>query len=644
MNISEYQSRTDAELEGLAAGGDNEAFAALYDRHFDRVYDFSLRLLRDADEAADVTQNTFLKAMAALSPKKKTAAFTTWVLTIARNNALNRLRSRKAVAPPLEEAEEPEAVYREVDAGRLGSPVEALEARELAGLVWQAASALDPKQYSLLDLHLRQGLDSGEIAEVLGTSKNNAYVMMSRLKDSVEESITTFIMARRGRRECADLNELLTGRGTVFFDADMRKAVARHIEGCPTCQEQRKKLVSPTAIFGALAAVPVPLGLKQKALAEAMGQWATLVGSEAGKAGGFLSRLTQPIRSPLAALRQAGWFAGWKGAAFLVGALLIAGGIGGGGVVLSGALGGGGEERAFTQNQAQRTATATVGAVATVAPMPTATPTPAPSRAWSFEEALVLVDDGVASLPPTVDTSEGSDIDSITQGLRYKALSSYSIRGTGLNASWAGDSEPTVLLANLACENPANEKLAEAWLVAREVYRDFGSYLVDDGRETAETIDIYMESAFPAIQDCANSALTSEEAGQALLDRTSVVVPLSESPGDPPTYEELKSEVSDAFAIWGKDFTYSAFEACGRPSDVKDIQYYARHVLSQCATYVTNLADLHKITGISQFLTAIDSVKPFVYGQLQEFVAEGAFTREEAEAFWPLFAKAWFPE
>ena len=69
MSVSGYQTRPDAELEGLAAGGDREAFAELYSRHFDRVYDFSLRLLRDADEAADVAQETFLKAMAALSPK-----------------------------------------------------------------------------------------------------------------------------------------------------------------------------------------------------------------------------------------------------------------------------------------------------------------------------------------------------------------------------------------------------------------------------------------------------------------------------------------------------------------------------------------------------------------------------------------------
>jgi RNA polymerase sigma factor (sigma-70 family) len=347
MNASMHESRADAELESLATNGDKDAFAELYARHFDRVYDFSLRLLRDADEAADVAQETFLKAMAALGLKRKTDPFKTWVLTIARNRALSWLRSRrKATAPSLEKTEEPEAIFWEVEADRLSSAEEALEAKELAGLVWQVAATLDPKQYSHLDLHLRQGLDGREIAQVLGTSKNKASLMLSRLRDSVEESAAALIMTRRGRRECADLNNLLPTRVTDSFDADVRKAISRHFEACRVCQEQRRELLSPSTIFGALAAVPVPLGLKRKALAEALAQWETAAGSEAERAGALLSRLFQPVRSAMSGLRLAGWFEGWKGTALLLGGLLVAGGISAGALVLSGLLDGGEREPA----------------------------------------------------------------------------------------------------------------------------------------------------------------------------------------------------------------------------------------------------------------------------------------------------------
>src|SRR3972149_4365704 len=67
--------RSDSDLEALAAAGDREAFAELYERHFNRVYDFLRGMVRDPDEAADLAQETFLRAMRALSAKEKQAAF-----------------------------------------------------------------------------------------------------------------------------------------------------------------------------------------------------------------------------------------------------------------------------------------------------------------------------------------------------------------------------------------------------------------------------------------------------------------------------------------------------------------------------------------------------------------------------------------
>jgi RNA polymerase sigma factor (sigma-70 family) len=394
---SDYTTTPDTELEQLAAGGDRDAFAELYSRHFDKVYDFSLRILRDRDDAADVAQETFMKAMAALSPKQKRAAFSTWLFTIARNTALNRLRSRKTTPQGEGDDERP---YARVDESRLASPEQAAQARELADLVWQAAAALDAKQYSVLDLHLRQGLESAEIAEVLRTSKNNAYVMMNRLKNGLEESVTTLVMARRGRRECADLNALLS-EGTSAFDARTRKLVSRHIESCPTCQEQRRRLVSPAALFGAFAAAPVPVGLKEKALADLLGGWASIAGSEAGKAGGMMGRLFRRGDTGASAGR-AGFLAGWKGVALVVGALVMAGGIGGG-LVLSGALGGGntGTPRTDASGVPRDEA---AQAAPTITPTPTSVPTPTPTAVplteyEAFKAAFERADDLVGREP-----------------------------------------------------------------------------------------------------------------------------------------------------------------------------------------------------------------------------------------------------
>src|SRR3990172_7758377 len=177
-------------LVELAKAGDQHAFAELYNRYFDPVYDFVSRMTRNRDEAADIAQDTFLKAMNALGGLQKGASFKSWIFTIARNTALNRLEKASRTRPlTFEDDERDEVSFDVVDTDRFSDPQEAAQASAIASLVWEAAAGLDPKQLSLLDLHLRQGLDSGEIADVLGVTKNNGYVMLNRLKKAVEEAI-----------------------------------------------------------------------------------------------------------------------------------------------------------------------------------------------------------------------------------------------------------------------------------------------------------------------------------------------------------------------------------------------------------------------------------------------------------------------
>jgi DNA-directed RNA polymerase specialized sigma24 family protein len=57
----------DATLVERAVAGDREAFAALYELYFDSVYDFLARMVRDQAQAADLAQDTFLRAMHSLS-------------------------------------------------------------------------------------------------------------------------------------------------------------------------------------------------------------------------------------------------------------------------------------------------------------------------------------------------------------------------------------------------------------------------------------------------------------------------------------------------------------------------------------------------------------------------------------------------
>jgi RNA polymerase sigma factor (sigma-70 family) len=381
--------QSDAELERLAAQGDRNAFAELYNRHSSRVYDFLLRMVGDPDEASDLMQETFLRAMRALSPEEKEAAFSTWVLTIARNLALKRLERRKrTVALAEREGDEEAPVFDQVDPDRLAQPEAAAEAGEMSGLVWEAAVALDPKQYSLLDLHVRQGLDSAEIAQVLGVSKGNAYTMISRLKDTFESAVASLFMLRVGRRDCPELNRLLEEQSVTALSPTVRKLVESHVADCEGCQERRRRLVSPANILGAFAVVPLPLVLKQRVAEALVASWAQ-AGTQAAAAGPK-AFLAQPA-AKLASLPMA-----WK-AGLIAGALTVAvgGGLGGWVGVTGGLPGAGGNEtpKAAIPVVVGFSPTPTPSAVATPAPSPsrtitrsptaTATPKPSPTAAVS---------------------------------------------------------------------------------------------------------------------------------------------------------------------------------------------------------------------------------------------------------------------
>jgi hypothetical protein len=121
----------------------------------------------------------------------------------------------------------------------------------LADLVWDSAAALKPREYSLLDMHLRRSLSPEEIADATGVSKRNIYVNLFRLRQSLEKSVAGMLMMRHGRRECPDLNVILASAGSDELTPRVRGLLDRHVSECGRCQDMRRHIAS-------LAFIPLP--------------------------------------------------------------------------------------------------------------------------------------------------------------------------------------------------------------------------------------------------------------------------------------------------------------------------------------------------------------------------------------------------
>ncbi len=270
--MADERPTTDATLVGLARQGDSWAFSVLYRRHYSAVFDFLTRLLRDREEAADVAQDTFVKAMQELASLRRPDRFKSWVFTVAYRLGLNRIRSNRrkvAIAGQIVTIDETDDAMALADADRCGDPVQVAEAREVAGMVWGAAASLDARTFVVMDLHVRQGLGSSEIAEVLGVSKATAYTMVSRMKRMFSSALATYLLVQQGRRRCERLATIVPPAAGELT-ADLRRRADRHSARCDECDRNRQLLLEPVKLFASVVVLPVSAQLA-RAIADGTG-------------------------------------------------------------------------------------------------------------------------------------------------------------------------------------------------------------------------------------------------------------------------------------------------------------------------------------------------------------------------------------
>jgi RNA polymerase sigma-70 factor (ECF subfamily) len=159
----------------------SDARKAEFDRIFTEysapIYNFALRMVGDADRAADIAQDTFIKAYRKLDTLTETSSTRSWLYRIATNTAIDEMRRRRHVVAPGLEDDRP---MEQADAGP--GP----ETQVLSGLmderISRALLRLRPNHRQCLILSDVEDMSAVQIGEVMGISNGAVRVLLCRAR------------------------------------------------------------------------------------------------------------------------------------------------------------------------------------------------------------------------------------------------------------------------------------------------------------------------------------------------------------------------------------------------------------------------------------------------------------------------------
>lgn len=169
-------------MERLAQG-DREALAELMERHYRRIYRIMLGYLRNADDALDAVQETFVRAFEHAARWNREAEVAPWLTRIAVNQAIDRLRRRKRRSGEQSIEDDDRAHELKAD-GLLADQI--VYGREIQERLTRALEGLPDGQRAVFVLRHYDQLSLDEISETLemnlGTVKSSLHRALQHLR------------------------------------------------------------------------------------------------------------------------------------------------------------------------------------------------------------------------------------------------------------------------------------------------------------------------------------------------------------------------------------------------------------------------------------------------------------------------------
>lgn len=183
--VTNDDERDDALLNRLARTGDARAFDTLYRRHTPRLYATAMRITHDAEAAADLVHDTWIRAVGSIGRFERRSALRTWLTGILVNRHREWLRERRH-----------DAFDDVTDADEMIDPAytSPLDASRFDRLDLETAiAALAPGFRSVLVLHDIEGFTHDEIGSMLGLAPGTSKSQLARARQRVRSMLETGI-------------------------------------------------------------------------------------------------------------------------------------------------------------------------------------------------------------------------------------------------------------------------------------------------------------------------------------------------------------------------------------------------------------------------------------------------------------------
>jgi RNA polymerase sigma-70 factor (ECF subfamily) len=190
----------DEELMTRIQGGDEGAFRTLIERHQDRVYGTVARMMGGAGpEVEEAAQDIFLRVWKSAGTYRAEGKFTTWLMTVVRNQVFTRAgqknRRKDIDGEDFLDEETGESWMEQQPDAAVRSPAEALSLRDLERAVEEACRQLPENQRLVVHLRQYEGLEFEEIGKITGMSLTAVKALMFRARESLKKKLSGYLTA-----------------------------------------------------------------------------------------------------------------------------------------------------------------------------------------------------------------------------------------------------------------------------------------------------------------------------------------------------------------------------------------------------------------------------------------------------------------